>query len=138
MPLETMVLRVLRADVDHLGAGVGLLVVVDGRDRVELADRALAAQHAARILPGDGRAGLHLGPGDVRVAAAALAALGDEVVDAAAALLIARIPVLHRGVLDARIIERDQLHHRGVQLVLIAHAAQCSPRGSSRSCPRRR
>ena len=35
------------ADVDHLGAGVGLLAVVGQRDRVELADRVVAEQHAA-------------------------------------------------------------------------------------------
>src|SRR6202042_698089 len=69
---------------------------------------------------GDRRAGLHLRPGDVCVAAAALAALGDEVVDAADAVGIAGVPVLYRGVLDVRVIERDQLHHRGVQLVLVA------------------
>src|SRR6185437_2463243 len=91
-------------DVDHLRAGIGLLVVVRGRDGVELADRALTAQDAAGILPGDRRAGLHLCPGDVSIAAAALAALGHEVVDAAAPLLIAGIPVLHRGVFDARIV----------------------------------
>ena len=60
-------LRVL-ADVDHLGAGVGLLVVVGDGHRVELADRVVALQDAARVLPGDGGAGLHLGPGDLRAA----------------------------------------------------------------------
>ena len=109
------------ADVDHLGAGVGLLVVVDGRHRVELPDRAVTAQHAAGVFPGDRRAGLDLGPGDMRVAAAALAALGDEIVDAADAAFIARIPVLHGRVLDEGIVERHQFHDRGVQLVLIAH-----------------
>ena len=51
----------------------------------------------------------------------ALAALGDEVVDAALAFLVAGIPVLHGRVLDRRVVERDQLDHRGVQLVLVAH-----------------
>jgi hypothetical protein len=69
----------------------------------------------------DRRAGLDLGPGDLRVAAAAGAALGDEVVDAALAVLVARIPVLHRGVLDLGIIQRHQLDDGGVQLVLVAH-----------------
>ena len=109
------------ADVDHLGAGVGLLVVVGGGHRIELADRVLAAQHAARVFPGDRRAGLDLGPGNARIAAAAFAALGDEVVDAAAPLRVARVPVLHRRVLDLRVVQRHQLDHRGVQLVLVAH-----------------
>src|SRR4029077_20824267 len=98
-------------DVNHLGAGVGLLVVVDGGDGVELAPRARAAQHAARVLPGDGGAGLDLRPGDMRVASAAFAPLGDEIVDAADAAGIARIPVLHGRVLDVGVVERDQLHH---------------------------
>src|SRR3546814_788573 len=70
------------ADVDHLGAGVGLLAVVGERDRVELAGRVVAQQHAARVFPGDRRTGLDLGPGDLAAVAAAFGALGDEVVDA--------------------------------------------------------
>src|SRR5690606_1409691 len=109
------------ADVDHLGAGVGLLAMVGERDRVELAGRVVAQQHAARVLPGDRRAGLDLGPGDLAAVAAALGALGDEVVDAAAAFLVAGIPVLHGRILDLRVFERDQFDHRCVQLVLVAH-----------------
>ena len=90
--------RVL-AEVDHLGARVDLLETVRDRDRVELAARIVAAQDAARILPGDRRTGLDLGPGDLGVLAAAVATLGDEIVDAALAFRIARIPVLHRRVL---------------------------------------
>ena len=38
------------AQMDHLGAGVGLLAVVGHRDRVELAARAVTTQHHARVL----------------------------------------------------------------------------------------
>src|SRR5258705_7075112 len=68
------------ADVDHLRAGVGLLAVVGERDGIEFADRVVALQDAARVFPGDRRAGLYLGPGNLAVAATASAALGDEVV----------------------------------------------------------
>ena len=44
------------------------------------------------------------------------AALGDKVVDAADALLVAAVPVLHRGVLDLRARACCQLHHRRMQL----------------------
>src|SRR5207249_10024574 len=91
-------LRVL-ADVDHLGPGIGLLLVVGDGHRVELAHRAVALQDATGILPGNGRTGLHLRPGDLRIPAHALAALGDEVVNAALTFLVAGIPVLHRGIL---------------------------------------
>src|ERR1700689_5300016 len=50
------------AEMDHLGAGIDLLVAVRDRDRIELAARIIAAQDAARIFPGDRRAGLDLGP----------------------------------------------------------------------------
>ena len=112
--------RVL-AEVQHLGAAVDLLVAVRDRDRVELAARVIAAQDAARIFPGDGRAGLELGPGNLGARAAAVAALGDEVVDAALAARVARIPVLDGRILDLGVIERDQLDHGGMQLVLVAH-----------------
>ena len=112
--------RVL-AEMQHLGAGIDLLVPVRDRDRIELAARIVAAQDAARIFPGDRRAGLELGPGDLRARAAAVAALGHEVVDAALALRVARIPVLDGRILDLGVIKRDQLDHRGMQLVLVAH-----------------
>ncbi len=107
------------ADVDHLGAGVGLLHAVDHRHRVELADAVVALQDHRGILPGDRRAGLDLRPRDLGPRAR-LAALGDEVVDAADAVLVTGIPVLHRAVLDGRVVEGNQLHHRGVQLILVA------------------
>src|SRR5262249_12461884 len=91
--------RVL-AEMQHLGAGIDLLVAVGDGDRVELAAGIVAAQDAARIFPGDGRAGLELGPGDLRVHAAAVATLGDEVIDAAAAAGVAGVPVLDGRILD--------------------------------------
>src|ERR1700730_19295029 len=61
-------------DVDHLRAGVRLLVVVRESDRVELTNRVVTHEQDARVLPGDGRAGLDLGPGDLRSDAPALVA----------------------------------------------------------------
>src|SRR5207248_3841368 len=109
------------ADVDHFRAGVGLLPVVGHGHGIELADRVVALEDTAGILPGDRGAGLHLGPGDLGAPAAAGAALGHEVVDPATPLFVAGVPVLNRGVLDGRPVERDELHHRRVQLVLVAH-----------------
>src|SRR5690606_32305117 len=88
------------AEVHHLGAGVGLLAPVGDGDGVEFADAGLPAQDAARIFPGDGRAGLDLGPADLRARAAAIAALGDEIVDAAFSFGVAGPPILHGRVLD--------------------------------------
>ncbi len=117
--------RVL-ANVDHFCAGVGLLAVVGQRHRIKLAHRVVALQNAARVLPGNGRAGLYLGPRDLGVHARALAALGHEVVNSAAAFLVAGVPVLHGGVLDVGVVERDQFHHRRVQLVLVANGRRAA------------
>src|SRR5207237_6653721 len=102
-------------------ARVGLLPVVGHRDRVELTDRVVTLQDAAGILPGDRGAGLHLGPGDLGAPAATRAALGHKVVDPAPPRFIAGIPVLNRGILDRRVVERHQLHPGRVQLVRVAH-----------------
>ena len=47
------------------------------------------------------------------------AAFGNEVIDAAFAVLVARVPVLHGGVLDFSIVMHDDLHDSGVQLILV-------------------
>ena len=107
------------ADMDHLGAGVGLLHVVGQRDGIEFADAVLAAKHAGRVFPGDGGTGLDLRPGDLRPVAAADAALGDEIVDPALAVLVPGVPVLDRRVLDLGILQRHQLDNGGVKLVFV-------------------
>jgi hypothetical protein len=107
--------------VDHLGAGIGLLAVVGQRDAIEFAHRAVALQDAGGVFPGDGGAGLDLGPAHLRAIAGAHRALGDEIVDAALALGIAGIPVLDGRVFDLRIVVRVELDHGGVELVLVAH-----------------
>src|SRR5215831_6241814 len=70
------------ADMDHFGPGVGLLAVVGDRHRIKLTDRMVAFEHTARVFPGDRRAGLDLGPGNLRARAAAGTAFGHEIVDA--------------------------------------------------------
>src|SRR5262249_55899556 len=53
-----------------------------------------------------------------------LAALCDEVVDPAATLFIAGIPVLDSGIADFRVIQSYQLHDGGMELIPITH--RCS------------
>src|SRR5439155_15332924 len=67
------------------------------------------------------RAGLDLRPRNLGIRTGALPALGDEIVDPALPLFVARIPVLNRRVLDRGPLERDELDDRRVQLVLVAH-----------------
>src|SRR3569623_1470394 len=96
-------------------AAIGVLAVA-GRD-------ALRNEGAAGVLAEVDHhgAGVDLCPRDLRVRAAAGTALGHVVVDAAAALRVAGIPVLHRRIFDLCVFERDELDHRGVQLILVAH-----------------
>ena len=108
------------AEMHHLGAGVRLLGVVGDGDRVKLALTVVPAQNAGRVFPGDGRPRLHLRPHHLRPVAPAIGALGDEVVDAALAVLIARIPVLDGRIFDLRILQRHQLDNRRMKLVVIA------------------
>ena len=107
--------------MNHLGAGVGLLGEVGEGHRIEFTHRIVATQNHTRIFPRDRRAGLHLRPANLRAIALADAALGHKIVNAAVAVFIAGIPVLHGGILDLRITQRHQFHHRRVQLILIAH-----------------
>jgi hypothetical protein len=99
--------------VQHLGAGIDLLVAIRDGDRIELAARIVAAQNATRIFPGDRGASLELGPRNLGVLAAAIAAFSDEIVDAAAALGVARIPVLDGRIFDFGVVECDQFNDCG-------------------------
>ena len=82
--------------MDHLRAGVRLLVVVRDGDRVELRGGVVPLEDRGRVLPCDRRAGLDLRPTEMRAAALAYSSLCHEVKDAASALRVAGIPVLHR------------------------------------------
>ena len=109
------------AQMYHLGAGVGLLIIVGQRHRVKFAHRVVAFEHAAGVFPGYGTAGFYLGPREFRIVAAAQASFGHEVIDTAIAVLIAGIPVLNGGILHFGAVFHYYLHYGGVQLVLVAH-----------------
>ena len=107
--------------MDHLGAGIGLLVIVGHRDRVKFADAVFAVQYAAWIFPCHRAAGFNLSPAHLAAPSLAQCALGDEIIDAAFAFCVAGIPVLHGRIFDFGIVQRDQFDHSGVQLILVAH-----------------
>ena len=70
------------AQMHHLGAGIGLLVIVGDGDGIELALAAIPAQDAGGVFPGQRAARLHLRPHHLGAVAPAIGALGDEVVNA--------------------------------------------------------
>ena len=105
----------------HLRPGIGLLEVVGHRDAVELRRGVVALEYRARVFPGHGRAGLHLGPAEVRAAALAYSPLGHEVEYASLSRGVAGIPVLHGAVLHVRVLLDDYFDHRRMELVLVPH-----------------
>ena len=107
--------------VNHLGARVGLLPVVHQSHRVEFTDRIVALQNDAGVLPGDGRASLHLCPGDFGIGAGAFAPLGNKVEHTTLAVLVAGVPVLQGAVFDFSAFHGHQFNYRSVQLVGFAH-----------------
>jgi hypothetical protein len=87
------------ADVDHLGAGVGLLAVVGQGHGVELAHELSPLRMQLGYFQVIAEP-VSTWVQEMRELAPAHAALGHEVVDAALAFLVAGVPVLHRGILD--------------------------------------
>ena len=111
--------------VNHLRAGIRLLVIVGHGHGIELRGGIVPLQYGARIFPGYGGAGLDLGPGQMG-SLVAYSPLGHEVENASAALGITRIPVLHGAVLDIGILHDHDFHHCGVKLVLVAHRGRAA------------
>ena len=113
-------------EMNHLGAGVGLLVVARDGHGIEFAGCAAACKDAGWVFPGDGRAGLDLGPGEFGIVAAAEAALGDKIVDASAALLVAGVPVLYGGIFHLGAVFDHDFDDGGMELVFVAHGCGAS------------
>src|SRR5687767_8981379 len=82
-------------DMNHFGAGICLLIVIGQGNGIEFPHRSIALKQTAWILPGNRRPRFHLSPRNLRTLPKAFAAFSDEVVNTAAALRIARIPVLN-------------------------------------------
>ena len=80
----------------------------------------VAGKYATRILPSDGRTGFYLCPREFAVVAAAYTALGHQIVDAAAPVFIAGIPVLHGAILHLGALFHNDFHNGGVKLVFVA------------------
>src|SRR5262249_28551329 len=94
--------------------------------RIELANGMVTLKNAARVLPGDGGSRLDLRPRDLRVGSETIAALRDEVIDAAFTVLVARVPVLDSGVFDGGVVQSDELDDGGVKLVLVPHGGRAA------------
>ena len=75
------------ADMNHFGAGIGLLVVVGQGHRIKFTDRIVPLQNTTGIFPGDGRSGFHLCPGNFGINAQTFPAFGHEIIDSAFAVL---------------------------------------------------
>ena len=107
--------------VNHLGTGIGLLIVVGNSYAVELCHRVIATQDAGRILPGNRRTRLYLSPAQLRVHTTQVASLGYQVQHTTLTMLITRIPVLNGRVLHLSIVLDDNLYDSRMELVLITH-----------------
>ena len=106
--------------MDHLRSSVGLLIVVHQSHGVKFTHRVVTLKDDARILPGNGRAGLNLRPRYLGVLVGD-APFGDEVINAAVAILVAGIPVLERRVFYLRVVKSDQFDDCCMKLVGLPH-----------------
>ena len=107
--------------VNHLGTGIGLLIVVGNSYTVELSYRVVATQDTGRILPGNRRTRLYLSPAQLRVDTTQVASLGYKVQYTTLTMFITRIPVLNGRVLHLSIILDNNLYDSCMELVLITH-----------------
>ena len=112
------------ADVYHLRTRIRLLVVVGYRHRIKFTDGTVPLQYRTGIFPRNRRTGLHLCPNQFGILSPADAPLGDKIVNAPLAVLVAGIPVLHSAVFHLGILFDDNLHDSRVQLIFIPHRSR--------------
>ena len=107
--------------VNHLGTGIGLLIVVGNSYAVELSYRVVATQDTGRILPGNRRTRLYLSPAQLRVHTTQVTSLGYQIQHATLTMFITRIPVLNGRVLHLSIVLDNYLDNSRMKLILITH-----------------
>src|SRR5699024_1562322 len=107
----------VRTDVVHLGSGIRLHVIFGEGDGVKLSDRAFAFEDAAWVFPRNGRTRLNLRPRNFGVLSSTVSALGHEVENAALTFCVSGVPVLYGGVVQDRVVMRDEFNDRCVELV---------------------
>ena len=88
------------AQVDHLGAGIGLLAVVRESYGIKLTHRIGTLKHAAGVFPSNGRPGFHLGPANFAAGPTALPTLSHEIVDTTHTIFVTGVPVLNSGIFN--------------------------------------
>jgi len=117
------------AEMNHLGAGIDLLAAIGDRDRVELSARIVTAQDAARVFQviaepvSTGSRNLERWP---RQWPALVTKLKMP-----PALRVGPDTSSGPSKLDLGVVKRDQLDHRGVQLILDRGEERCTPPDNS-------
>ena len=114
------------SEMNHLCTGICLLVIIGYRHAVKLCRGVIARKDTGRIFPGNGRTGFHLRPGQFAIYPFAVSAFRYEIIHAAFAFGITRIPVLDSAVLHFRTVVHHNLHNGGMQLVFVTHRRRTS------------
>ena len=112
--------------MNHLGTGIGLLIVIGYSNRIEFRRRIISTQDTTRILPRNGRACFHLCPTQLTVHSFTMTALGHEVINTSFAFRIPRIPVLDSGIFHFGTVVYHNLHNSSMQLILITLRSRTS------------
>ncbi len=106
-------------DMNHLGTGIRLLIIIGNGNRIKFTDRTVSFQNSTGIFPGNRRSRFNLGPNQFRIFSATQSPFGDKIIYPPFPLLISGIPILYGTVFHFGIFLYDNLHNSGMQLVLI-------------------
>lgn len=100
--------------MNHLGACIGLLVVIGKSDGIKLTERVIALEDAGGVFPSNGGTGFDLCPGDFAGVSAAESAFGDEVKDTAVSVFVTGEPILDGRIFYVCVIKSDDFDDGGM------------------------
>jgi len=102
----------------HLSPRIRLLIIIRQSYRIKLTNTLISLQNHARILPSNRGPSFHLGPRYLGLLTSTQSSLGRKIINPTFPILITRVSILHRRILNLRPLSAVQLNHSFIHSII--------------------